>query len=365
MDERLAYIALNMMENIGPVGVRALVQRLGRAAAIFEADTGVLAEVRGIGRTSAAEIVRQARNVHPEDEEGRAEALGARLITPVDDEYPRALLDIHDPPLALYVRGRLQSTDRRAVAVVGTRHPSSYGRATAEKLSWQLAKAGMTVVSGLALGIDTAAHQGALKAGGRTLAVIGSALDRLYPVDNAGLANDVAAQGAVISEFPLGRAPDKTTFPMRNRVVSGLSMGVVVVEAGGKSGALITARQAGEQGRSVFAVPGRIDMPGSRGPHGLIRDGARLVASAADVLEEFEFLVPRAAVETPAPARRMMTLSDEEERIWRLLADGEKDVDSLIRQSGLRAGQVNALLIGMEMKRLIRMRPGRIIEQII
>ncbi len=365
MNERDAYISLNLMADIGPVGVRSLAAALGSVPAIFTAARSDLLRADGIGPAQADRILAQRDQLRPDEEAGRAAKLGAQIITPADDTYPKVLLQIHDPPLALYVCGTLEPGDKRAVGVVGSRHTTIYGRETSEKLSYQLAQAGFVVVSGLARGIDTAAHRGALKGGGRTLAVLGGALDCLYPPENADLAREIARHGAVLSEFPLGRKPDKTTFPMRNRIISGLSMGVLVVEAGLGSGALITVDQALDQGRTVFAVPGRIDSPTSRGAHQLIRNGARLVESVDDILDEFEFLIPpgprqdrgEAAAARPA-------LLPEEERIVRALEDGEQDLDALTRATGLGAARIGALVIGLEMKRLVRMQPGRIVELI-
>jgi DNA processing protein len=217
------------------------------------------------------------------------------------------------------------------------------------------------VVSGLAEGIDTAAHQGALKGGGRTLAVMGSGIDQVYPASNRELAAQIADHGAVMSEFPFGRQPDRTTFPIRNRIVSGLSKGIVVVEAGLKSGAMITARQAAEQGRDVFAVPGRIDSPASQGCHELIRTGAALARGVEDILAEYEFLLrPTAA----APAARTPPVSADEGALLKLLEDGEQDVDSLIRASGLPTAAVSSALVCLELKRMVRVLPGRIVERV-
>ena len=359
MTEREAYIALNMMEKVGPVGVRALVAALGSATAIFEADRKDLMQARGIGAEGAAAILDQRGSVDWAGETDRAAALGARIVTQLDEEYPKQLLQIHDPPLALYVKGTLESRDRHGIAVVGTRHPSHYGQETAERFGYQLAKAGLTVISGLAEGVDTRAHHGALKAQGRTLAVIGSGLDTVYPPSNRELAERIAGQGAVLAEFPLGRKPDKTTFPIRNRIVSGLSEGVVIVEAGLKSGAMITAHQALEQGRTVFAVPGRIDSHLSQGCHELIRNGAALVRGVEDVLAEFEFLLPSAAAQAEAPKRPLPQLTEEEAALLQHLDGGETDVDSLIRASGFTAAAVSSMLIALEMKKVVRMLPGR------
>ena len=356
MDSRTAYIALNLMEEIGPVGVRALSIALGSPEAIFEAAPDDLARAEGVGPAQIKALLRQRGRVDPARELERARRAGADIVTPADAAYPRPLLGLHDPPLALYVKGTLAPEDKRALAVVGSRHTTVYGRETAERLAFHLAKAGFTVVSGLARGIDTAAHRGALQGGGRTLAVLGGALDCLYPPENAELAEQAAGRGAVLSEFPMGRQPDRTTFPMRNRIVSGLSMGVLVVEAGLNSGALITAGDALEQGRTVFAVPGRVDSPASRGAHRLIRDGARLVESVDDILEEFEFLIPPGAGHG-APARP--PLSPDEQAVVDALAEEERDLDALTRAVGLPAAAVSALVLGLEMKRVVRMLPGR------
>jgi len=365
MDEREAYIALNMMDGVGPVSVRTLAGALGGAAGVLLADRAALQRVPGVARDIVARILTQRDTVDVGAEQAHAAQLGARIVTMLDEEYPGPLKTIHDPPLALYVRGTLELKDKHAIAVVGTRRASHYARAAAERLAAQLTRAGFVVISGLARGVDTAAHQGALKAGGRTLAVLGSALDRLYPPENAGLAEKAAADGAVLSEFRFGTEPGKTTFPMRNRIVSGLSMGVLVVEAGLKSGAMITARSALEQGRAVFAVPGRIDSPGSKGTHQLIRDGARLVEGIDDITAEFEFLLPATgarAAERPAPSP---ALSEQEARLVDTLEqEGEMDVDALSRRLGVPAAGMSALLLGLEMKRVVRMLPGRVVQRV-
>jgi len=366
MNAREAYIALNMMEEIGPVGVRALVSKLGSPQAIFTADREKLIEAEGIGRAAVEKIIEQRHAVRPDEELQRAAGLGAEIITPADSGYPKDLARIHDPPLALYVLGKLLPNDRHAIGVVGSRHTTFYGRETAESMAYQLVHAGFTVVSGLARGIDTAAHKGALKAKGRTLAVLGGGLDCIYPPENKQLAAEISKSGAVLSEFPIGRKPDKTTFPIRNRIISGLSMGVVVVEAGLASGALITANQALDQGRCVFAVPGRIDSPSSRGTHLLIKNGARLVESVDDILQEFEFLIPRPNPAKPASADTISLppLDKDEETVVQCLGDGEKNADEIIRATGIGASRLGSILLGLEMKRAVRLQPGRMIHLI-
>lgn len=272
MTRREAYIALNMIGSLGPVRVRNLVAALGSPEAVLEAGEEDLRRAEGIGAEVARGIVAQRGEVDPAAEEARARKHGARIITCEEPDYPAPLLAIYDPPLALYVRGTLDPKDKHAVAVVGTRHATHYGLSMADRLAYQLAKTSFTVVSGLARGIDTAAHRAALKGGGRTLAVLGSALDRLYPEENAGLADEIAQQGAVISEYTMGREPDRTTFPYRNRVVSGLSMGIVVVEAGLKSGAgLVREREFG-----AFTVHGPGDAVGDRAVAGETDDQGAL-----------------------------------------------------------------------------------------
>jgi len=363
MTSREAYIALNRIEGIGPVRVRALVEALGSPEAVLAASPTALAAVRGVGPKVAENVVAQRDGVDAGAEEAAAAKLGARLITPVDADYPAPLKTIYDPPLCLYVRGTLEKKDEQALAVVGTRRASHYGAAQADRLAYLAAKAGFAIVSGLARGIDTVAHKAALKAGGRTLAVLGGALDKLYPPENSELAEEIAAHGAVLSEFPLGREPDRTTFPYRNRVVSGLSKGVLVVEAGLDSGAMNTAEQALEQGRSVLAVPGRVDMDGARGPHRLIQNGARLVADLPDILKEFEFLFPpdeQARLARRQDARQRLTLAPGEEALVRALwSEPELDFDVLIRKTGLTSAQLMTLSMQLEMKRVVRRLPGR------
>ncbi len=356
-----AYIALNMISGMGPVRARSLAEALGSVEAILDASESALLQAAGVGRDLASAIVAERARVNPRREIERAQRLGISIVTPSDEDYPAPLKNLYDPPLALYVRGRWLPRDRQAVAVVGTRRPTYYGSGVADRFSYQLARVDFTVISGLARGIDTVAHRGALKGGGRTIAVIGSALDRLYPPENAELADAVAESGAVISEYPLGREPDRTTFPYRNRVVSGLSMGVLVVEAGATSGALNTAQQALEQGRAVFAVPGRIDTPAAKGCHRLLKQGAKLAEDIEDILSEFEYLIPqqeRAKAKALDPLPRV-ALDGREQAVVRALWEDAQDMDTLVRQTGLTVGDLSALLIRLEMKRIVRMLPGR------
>jgi DNA processing protein len=292
MDVREAFVALNMIENVGPVRVRQLLEHFGEAPRILSASRAELLRVSGIGPDTAEAIANWERQVDLASELKRIADFGCHILIQQDPDYPELLRHIYDPPIVLYVRGQLSVKDKNAVAVVGSRMTSHYGLEIARKLSYQLAYLGVTVVSGGARGIDTAAHQGALTAKGRTVAVLGTGINVVVPPENSGLFERIAASGAVITQFPFNRNGDRQTFPIRNRIVAGMTLGTVVVEANLTSGALITANMAVEQGRQLFAVPGRIDSPRSKGCHDLIKKGAKLCESAEDILSEFEYLFP-------------------------------------------------------------------------
>ncbi|MEX2559999.1 MAG: DNA-processing protein DprA, partial [Pirellulales bacterium] len=283
-----------------------------------------------------------------------------------DGEYPRLLREIHDPPAVLYVKGRIAPADALAVAIVGSRHGTHYGIAQAERLASSLAHAGLTIVSGLARGIDAAAHRGALAAGGRTLAVLGSGILNVYPPEHQPLAVEVINSGALISEMPVHSAPSSASFPQRNRLISGLSLGVIVVEASDRSGALITARHAMEQGREVFAVPGRVDSRLSHGCHRLIRDGAKLVETADDVLEELGPLVEAAertdgrAIHHPAE----LLLNPLEQQVLDAIRVDPTPIDEVISTSRLAAPQVLATISVLEMRRLVRRVSGTLVLRV-
>ncbi len=367
MTERQALIALNRITGMGAVTAKRLIEAFGSAAASLDADEAALRAMPGIGAARAGQFRAAFAAADWRGEETRAGELGVRLISWDEPEYPRLLKQIYDPPLVLYVCGDPAALQGTAVAVVGTRHPTHYGCESAFRFGFQLGGAGYVVVSGLARGIDAEAHRGALEAKGRTVAVLGGALDCLYPEENRGLATQMARQGgAVVSEYPFGRQPDRQTFPMRNRIVSGLSAGVLVVEASLQSGTLITVDQALEQGRTVMAMPGRIDSVASQGCHRLLRGGARLVTSVDDIAEELQELIAvppsrpptkrdDAAASAAPPAAG---LSAEEQRLLDALDSEETAVDDLVRLSGLAAGQVNGLLVGLQIKRRIRLLPG-------
>ena len=283
--------------------------------------------------------------------------MGAAILTYQDPGYPQRLLTIYDYPPLLYVRGRLTEADELAVAVVGSRRASSYGRKVAQNIAAGLAQRGVTVISGLARGVDSVAHRGVLAVGGRTVAVLGSGIDVIYPAENKALAGQIVQNGAVISEFPPGSEPEAGHFPRRNRIISGLSMGVVVVEARVRSGALLTARFALDQNREVFAVPGNIDFAGSQGPHHLIQDGAKLVRNVQDILDELP--VPGRVEQAGLPVRSMPSLSADEEKLLDVVTDQPAAVDDLIARSGLQPAETLVQLLSLEMKGLIQQLSGK------
>ena len=362
MTETEAYIALNMIPGLGPVRLRALIASLGSPEVILTSGRNALAAVDGVGRETAAAISEWEQTVDLPAELQRIAEFGARVITWNAPEYPTALRLIDNPPFALYVWGDLRAEDSRAIGVVGSRNVTHYGTECAKKLSYQFAYAGYTVVSGLARGIDTAAHQGALAANGRTIAVIGSGLSKLYPPENKGLAEKIATSGAVVSEYPMLRPADRQTFPYRNRIVAGWSKALVVVEAGLNSGALITANQAIEQGRAVFSVPGPIDRPTSAGSNRLIQQGAKLITGADDVLDELQTLIPAprkaAATQAELPLKQAR-LSQDETLILTALEVGELSLDELSAATRLPTYKISSTLLGLELKRLAKPLPGQ------
>ena len=357
MDSREALVALNLLPDIGPVRVRNLLSRFGSAQAVLVATQGDLLQVDKVGVKAANNINRWRELVDLDCELKRIDQFGATIITTDDSTYSALLREIYDPPLVLYARGELRPNDAHAIAMVGTRQSTLYGRQTAERLARKLAASGVTVVSGGARGIDSAAHEGALRSGGRTIAVLGTGLDIVYPAENVKLYERIAEQGAVITQFPFGRRGDKQSFPIRNRIVAGMTQGTVVVEANRASGALITANFAAEYGRTVYAVPGRIDSPRSAGCHDLIKDGAQLCESAEDVLAEFAHLNAIAPEEGKRP---MPTLSHPEQQIYNVLTHEAMQQDEVIRHTELPASQVSVALLQLEMKKLIQQHPGRL-----
>ena len=363
MEPREALVALNLIEHVGPVRVRQLLEHFGDAPAILRASKAQLLQVRGIGEDTAEAIAAWEKTTDLGAELKRIAEFGCHIITQDDPQYPESLRQIYDPPIVLYVKGELSAKDKNSVAMVGSRMTTHYGIETARKLAYQLAYLGVTVVSGGARGIDTASHQGALSGKGRTIAVLGTGINLVTPPENAKLFEQIAANGALITQFPFNRPANKQSFPIRNRIVAGMTLGTVVVEANLTSGALITANFATEYGRQVFAVPGRIDSPRSKGCHDLIKKGAKLCEGVEDILSEFEYLFPpsnRPASAGETGVLPALELSDNEQKVYDRLSNEEVGIDDVIRHSGLPSSAVSVALLSLEMKRLIRQLPGKL-----
>ncbi|MCE5269399.1 MAG: DNA-processing protein DprA [Planctomycetaceae bacterium] len=359
-DSRIDVLRLCLTPGVGPTIRGRLLERFGSARAVLAAAPSELREVQGVGPKLVHKIAGDDREIDVEAEIALCQERGIDIFTEADAGYPRPLREIHDPPGVLFVRGKMKPDDVLAVGIVGTRHGTQYGLRQAERLAGGLVRAGLTVISGLARGIDAAAHRGALAAGGRTIAVLASGVLNIYPPEHDELAAEVAAQGAVISEAPPRSEPLAGMFPQRNRLISGLSLGVVVVEAAERSGALITAHHAMEQGREVFAVPGNVDSRASRGCHRLLRDGAKLVESVDDVLEELGPLVEAAPrddgqmIHHPAE----LLLNELEQQVLAAVHTEATPIDQLVVDTGLPVPQVLSTISVLEMRRLIRRLSG-------
>jgi DNA processing protein len=354
-------LALHLLPGLGPRLTAALLRRFGSAGAVLRAGAAQLREVSHIGPKLSEDLCRAMRDVDVDAELAHVARHGVHLRRLGTPEYPAPLAEIPDAPHLLYVRGTVEPADVKAVALVGSRKYTGYGRRVAERLAAGLARAGYVVVSGLARGIDGIAHRAALQAGGRTLAVLAGGLSRVYPPEHAGLADEVAAAGALISEAPMRQEPLAGMFPARNRIISGLSRGVVIIEAAEESGTLITARHAGEQGRVVFAVPGPVDSPTSAGTNALIREGAVLVRGAEDVIEELEGVrAPAPAVQPAAPRPE---LDEVQRRLWDFLAEAPRHLDEMAQRLALPVPQLSGALLTMEMKKLVRRLPGNRYER--
>ena len=349
-----------MVDGVGPRIRRVLLDRFESAAAVFAAAPSELKELPGIGTKLVRKITFARDEIDVEAELSLCREHGIGVLGEEDEAYPQMLREIPDPPGILFLKGEFQPGDALAIAIVGTRHATQYGLRQAERLGGALARAGLTVVSGLARGIDAAAHRGALAAGGRTIAVLGSGLLNVYPPEHKELAEEVAACGALISEAAPQAAPRAGCFPQRNRIISGLSLGSVIVEAGDRSGALITARLAMEQGREVFAVPGRVDSRTARGCHRLIRDGAKLVESVDDILEELGPLVEAAPRDDGQVIRHPaeLTLNDTEQKILSAIDTEATSIDQIVTETGLPVPRVLSTISVLEMRRLVRRLSG-------
>lgn len=358
--ELVDSVRLSLVSGIGPLLRKALLERFGSPAAVLAAAKDELQCVDGIGPKIAARIVAARDEIDAEAELQLAAENGIDVLTEADADYPRPLRQIHDPPGVLFRRGQSSPQDELAVAIVGTRHATRYGLAQAERLAGSLARTGFTVVSGLARGIDAAGHRGALAAGGRTIAVLASGILEIYPPEHEKLADEVAANGYLISEAPPRMVPLSGAFPQRNRVISGMCVGTIVVEAPDRSGALITARHAYEQGREVFAVPGPVDSRMSRGCHALIKDGAKLVETIDDVLAELGPLAEKiqrddgTVLQQPAE----VLLNEIEQGVLSAIDSAPTSVDTIAASCGMPIHRVLSTISVLEMRRLIRRTSG-------
>jgi len=346
------FLAFNQFhEKIGPQRIKKLLAYFENLENAWQASQNEL-EKAGLEEELAQEICSQRLSINPDQELEKIQKEGLSAITILDENYPPILKEIYDPPSLIYIKGNLLPQDERAIAIVGTRNPSAYGQQAAAFLAGQIAQAGLTIVSGLARGIDTLAHLAARQNNKRTIAVIGSGLDKnsIYPPSNRKLAEQIAEQGAVISEYPIGSPALKHHFPARNRIISGLALGVVVIEAAEKSGALLTAKHALEQNREVFALPGSIFSPTSTGPHNLIKLGAKLVVNANDILEELNLKNLTEQIQ----ARQIIPDNEDEAIILKLLSDEPTHIDKIAHGAKMDIARVNAALVLMEIKGKIK-----------
>lgn len=366
MTEHDALIILNLLPKIGPIKAQRLISVFNSASSLLNATRDELLRVPGVGPELSEILLNWKQHIEYEKEMQLADQLGVRIITRESPEWPHSLTEMHDPPLALYIKGEISKQDDQAIAVIGSRKTTPYGREITKRLSYELASANYSIISGLARGIDSIAHTAALSAHGRTIAVIGSGLNRLYPPENRELAEQISQAGAVVSEFPLNRPPDKQSFPQRNRIVAAWATGTVVTEMPSKSGARITANLATEYGRQVFAIPGAIDRITSAGCNELIREGATLITSAQDILNDLEALKPTeqqselSFEEVPKDSKKSASpkLSVKETVIYEFLSLEEKSIDEIHQHSGLDVAQVSMSLLSLELQGLIQQHPG-------
>ena len=360
MSDLASWLTLARVPGVGATRFQALLRRFGSPSAVLSASVDELTRAEGLG-PQIARAIRTHRDGAFVDRQLRlAEQHGARIVTFRDRDYPARLREIYDPPPLLYVSGGWEAVDEQSVAIVGTRVASSYGRSMTESFSAALCSYGFTIVSGMARGVDTLAHRTTLSRNGRTVAVLGSGLDKPYPSENRKMMASIRHHGAVMTEQPFGTAPDAVNFPQRNRIISGSTLGTIVVEAGKSSGALITARYALDQGREVFAVPGPVNTPGSEGVNRLIKDGtAKLIQRVDDVLEE---LAPHLDFDPAKVERKLSTpsvdLLPEEETIYGRLSPDPQHIDQLASALALSSSQALGILLALELKGAVRQLPG-------
>ena len=352
------WLSWNKISDIGPKRFYKLLECFGSIDAAWQAKSGEISKVLNLSSNIATRIFEEKNNIIPEQELDLILKYKVNVLTIEDGLYPENLKTIHYPPPVLYFKGTIVESDKNSISIVGTRKATYYGKMAAEKLSKDLVLAGLTIISGMARGIDTAAHKGALSVNGRTIAVLGCGVDHMYPPENRRLAQEIQESGAIISEFPLSTLPERQNFPRRNRIISGLSLGTVVVEAAEKSGALITADFALEQGREVFAIPGNINSPLSNGAHNLIKQGAKLVDNYQDILEEIHIALPQKTAENEM-VKENTSLTEEEKTIYQIITKEPIQIDEIIGVSKLSAGKVSEILLNLELKDLIKEIEGK------
>lgn len=361
-DENSQLLRLSDVQGIGPNKLRGLIAHFRTPSKVFSASQKSLVEAGKVDTKTAKKIKQHDGHAFVEHQITQLRKCDTRMVTFWDEVYPKPLKQIYDPPAILFVKGDLKPQDRFSVSIVGTRKPSNYGKRATEKLASELAGMGLTIVSGLAYGTDTLAHRFALQSGSRTLAVLGSGADVIYPATNQRLAEKIVDSGALISEFPMGTQPDWKNFPRRNRIVGGLSLGTVVIEAAERSGALITASMAIEQNREVFAVPGNIDSPNSVGTNNLIKEGAKLVTSVADIIEELAARLETYLKKPTAVAD--LELNGDETTLLEQLNHEQKHVDAIAASLNWNTSRVLALLLSLELKNLVKQHPGKLFVRI-
>jgi DNA processing protein len=355
-NELYYWVALNTVPNVGQIRFVSLVKHFGSPQKVLEASVREISKVEDVGEITASCIKGQVNYKEAERQVKAFEKSGCGWMTFTDSDYPKRLRQISDPPPFLFVKGSLTEADELAVALVGSRQATDYGKTITQRITSELVAKGITIVSGLATGIDSYAHKAALEAGGRTIAVLGCGLDIIYPSENKILAKKIEAQGALVSEFLFGTEPIAENFPKRNRIISGLSLGVIVVEAPAKSGALLTAQYALEQNREVFAVPGNLGKKTSEGANNLIKQGAKLVTRAEDILEELNLSTTMTVKEFK---KQLPELAEQEKAIYQVLSVEPIHIDNLAQESNLSISETLTGLLNLELKGLARQRSGK------
>jgi DNA processing protein len=354
MEKRDFCLGLSLIKGVGPIVAARILDRFSSADKLLSASPDELASIESLNRETAKNILSFNWSKEVEKEKEKLIKNGADLLSILDNDYPESLKSIYAPPIIIYKKGNIIPEDSISVAMVGSRVPTPYGLRMAKKIADGLAERGVTVISGMARGIDTETHKSSLKRGGRTIAVLGCGIDVIYPPENRKLAKDIIERGALISEFSMGSKPDRGNFPRRNRIISGLTLGTVVVEAAEKSGAIITANYALEQGKEVYAVPGEVSSLKSRGTNRLIKTGAKLVEDAEDIIEDFPSSIKKKLNNRDNSDFIEISLDEEEKRVYNSITESGSHIDNIVDISGLPAGRVSAILLKLEIRGAVK-----------